>query len=78
MASVDETHRQIAKKIRALARKRHITLTHLPDLAGVGPTQFFDLIAGRRSVTIRWLEKVAGALDVHVSELLAPEKGGRK
>lgn len=39
--------------------------------AGVARSHFYDVLAGRKSPTLTWIEKVATALDVDVVELLA-------
>ena len=38
--------------------------------AGVARSHFYDVLAGRKSPTLTWIEKVATALDVDVVELL--------
>lgn len=58
-------------RIRAIAEKRQIPVTHLPDRAGVGRSHFWEVMAGRASPTLAWLEKVAAALDVDPGELVA-------
>jgi transcriptional regulator with XRE-family HTH domain len=74
---VDETHRRVAARIRALARQRRIPLSHVADRAGVSRTQLFDVLAGRKSPTLAWLVKLAAALDVDVAELLAVSRARR-
>jgi transcriptional regulator with XRE-family HTH domain len=74
----DELHRRLARNLRALARARRVPLSHLADRAGVGRTQLWDLMAGRRSVTLRWLERVARALEVDPADLLAPDQARRR
>jgi len=58
--------------IRWHAKERRIGMTHLPDRAGVGHAHFFEVMAGRASPTVEWLQKVARALGVDVHELLKP------
>lgn len=71
---VDGIHRRIAKNIRLLAERRGIAITHLPDLAGVGRSSFFNVLAGRGSPTVRWLQLVATALDADVADLTAKSR----
>ena len=59
--------------VRARAAARGIALSHLADFAGVSRSHFFDVLAGRKSPTLEWLGRVAGALDADVVALLAPE-----
>lgn len=53
-----------------MARARGIQLTHVPDLAGVSRSHFWDVLAGRKSPTLAWLAKVALALQCEPYELL--------
>lgn len=69
---MDELHQRVADRIREIAERRKLPVTHLPDRAGVGRSHFWDVIAGRSSPTLAWLVRVAAALDVDVAELLAP------
>ena len=68
---MDTIHRRIARNIRAPAKARGITLTHLPDRAGVGRSSFFNVMAGKSSPTVRWLSAIAHALDCDVADLTA-------
>ena len=71
---MDRLHKTLAKSIRNFAEKREIALMHLPDLAGVTRSHFWEIMAGRKSPTLRWLQPVAKALKVEVWELLKPTK----
>ena len=71
-ASVDELHRRVIEHIRELAEQRGIAISHLPDRAGVARSHFWDVLAGRKSPTLSWLERIAVALEVDVVELLLP------
>ncbi len=70
-AAPDELHRRLAHNLRALARARRLPLSHVADRAGVSRAQFWDVAAGRRSPTLRFLARVAAALEVDPAELLA-------
>lgn len=72
---VDELHKRVTSRIRRTARERKIALTHLPDLAGVSRSHFWEVLGGKRSPTLQWLAKVAAALDVEVAELVAARRG---
>jgi transcriptional regulator with XRE-family HTH domain len=71
---VDEPHRRVAAKIRALARSRKIPLSHVADRAGASRTYLFDVLAGRSSPTLAWLVRIAEVLGVDVAELLARKR----
>ncbi len=60
----------LAQNLRRISSKRRIGLNALADLAGVSRSQMYDVLAKRKSATIDWLDKVADALDVEVTELL--------
>lgn len=68
---MDDFHQRVVDRIREVAEKRRIPVTHLPDRAGVGRSHFWEVMAGRASPTLAWLEKVAAALDVDPGELVA-------
>jgi transcriptional regulator with XRE-family HTH domain len=68
---VDDFHQRVVDRIREVAEKRQIPVTHLPDRAGVGRSHFWEVMAGRASPTLAWLEKVAAALDLDPGELVA-------
>jgi SOS-response transcriptional repressor LexA len=58
-------------QVRGAAKARGVQLTHVPDLAGVSRSHFWDVLAGRKSPTVAWLTKVASALRSEPSDLLA-------
>jgi len=58
-------------QVRAAAKARGVQLTHVPDLAGVSRSHFWDVLAGRKSPTVSWLTKVAVALRSEPSDLLS-------
>ncbi|MGC4120499.1 MAG: helix-turn-helix transcriptional regulator [Myxococcales bacterium] len=67
---MDEVHRRLARRIRELAKARKIPVSHLPDLAAVSRSYFWDVLKGKNSPTLLWLERIAGALGVDVEELV--------
>jgi DNA-binding phage protein len=67
---VDEAHAALAERIRELAAKRGVALSTVADLAGVGRGHFFAVLAGEASPTLKWIVKVADALDVYAGDLL--------
>jgi SOS-response transcriptional repressor LexA len=67
----DEVHRRLVAQVRVAAKARGVQLTHVPDLAGVSRSHFWDVLAGRKSPTVSWLSKVAVALRSEPSDLLS-------
>jgi hypothetical protein len=68
---VDALHRRVAGRIRQVAESRRVPLSHLPDRAVVGRSHFWNVMSGRKSPTLRWLAKIALALDVDVEDFVA-------
>jgi len=66
---VDELQRRMVTRIRELAEKRNIPVTHLPDRAGVARSHFWEVLNGNRSPTLKWMGKVAKALGADVNDL---------
>lgn len=67
--------------MRAIAKLRGITITHLPDYAAVSRAHFWEVLAGRTSPTLAWITRIAKALEVkpidlfrHGDEPAAPAK----
>ena len=71
-AVVDELHRRVTRHIRDIAKARRIPLSHLPDRASISRSHFWEVMAGRKSPTLKWLGKVARKLNVDVSDLVEP------
>jgi len=67
-----ELRKLLARNVRIVARRRKLALTALADFAGVSRSQMFAVLAGSTSPTIDWLAKIASALDIEPSQLLAP------
>ena len=75
---MDAVHRRIARNIRARAKVKNILITHLPDRAGVGRSSFFNVMSGESSPTVRWLVKIAQALDCDMADLTVRDDRQRK
>ncbi len=73
-STVDEFHRGIAKRIKALAARKKISQNVLADLAVVGRGQMSAILNAKQSPTARTLKKIADALEVDVRELLPSTK----
>ncbi len=59
------------RRIRSIAAERKVPISHLPDRAAVSRSHFFDVMKGEKSPTLKWLGKVADALDVDAGDLVA-------
>ena len=68
---MDELHQRVVRRVRELAREKKIPLSHLPDRAAVARSHFWDVLAGKKSPTLKWLVRIAEALDVDPGELVA-------
>ncbi|HEY4178614.1 MAG TPA: helix-turn-helix transcriptional regulator [Kofleriaceae bacterium] len=66
---MEDLHRRVIVAIRDLAERQQIEMTHLPDRAGVARSHFWKVVYGTTSPTLRWLGKLAKALDVSTVEL---------
>lgn len=62
--------RALAENIRQVAARRGIALNALADLSGLSRAHFYDVLAGRKSITVDRLAGVADALGVEASALL--------
>lgn len=67
---MDAVHRQMASRIRQLAKKRKLTANRLADFSGLGRGFLSNILTGKKSPSLRTLAKIAAALDVPVRELL--------
>jgi len=65
----DPVHRALRARIRELTRRRRISTNTLADLSGIGRGYLSDVLAGKKSPTVRTLVKLSRALDVSVKEL---------
>lgn len=59
-------------RIREFAKRKKIAVTHLPDRAGVARSHFWKVLNGTTSPTLRWVTKIAKALDVNALDLFQP------
>lgn len=60
----------VAGNVRAIASKRGMALNRLVDFAGVSRSAFYRAMAGRGSMTVDTLAKLAVGLEVGVSRLV--------
>jgi DNA-binding phage protein len=68
---VDATLKRLARNIRARARELDIPLTHVADRAGVGRANFWTVLKGTSSPTLKWIVKVADTLECDAAKLLS-------
>jgi transcriptional regulator with XRE-family HTH domain len=65
---------RIACNIRRLATKRHMTMQRLADFADVSGGHLSEVLRGKRSPTVGFLEKIATTLEVDIVELFRPQE----
>jgi transcriptional regulator with XRE-family HTH domain len=70
---MDDLHKLTVARIRAAARKKKWSANQLADFAGLGRGYLSELLAGKKSPTLRTLGKIAVALEVPVRTLLPEE-----
>jgi transcriptional regulator with XRE-family HTH domain len=68
---MDDIHRRIATRIKALARERRLSANKLVDFSGIARGAMSNILTGKKSPTIRTLAKIAKALDVEIKELVS-------
>jgi len=66
---VDDLQARMVAAVRAISKRRGITITHLPDRAAVSRSHFWEVLGGRTSPTLAWVTRIAKALDVKPIEL---------
>lgn len=70
---MDDLHKLTVARIRAAARKKRWSANQLADFAGLGRGYLSEVLACKKSPTLRTLGKIAGALEVSVRSLLPEE-----
>lgn len=68
----------VARNIRKEAETRGVAINTLADSAGVSRSQMYAVLSSETGMTLDWLDKIADALKVHPSVLLAPSKKKRR
>jgi len=63
-------HELVTENLRRLTQAKAIPLTVVADRAGIGRRELFAMMAGEFDADLDWLNRLADALDVHISELL--------
>ncbi len=66
---MDDLHRQMIARVRALTRKKRWSANQLADFAGLGRGYVSEVLAGKKSPTLRSLGKLAAALETSVRDL---------
>jgi hypothetical protein len=67
----DKLHQRLVKRIREIAKRRGLRVSHLPDLAAVSRSHFWEVLALKTSPTLTWIGSIAAALEVDAADLLA-------
>jgi len=65
-----DIHVAVAKKIKALRKKKGISQDRLAEIAGLDRAHLFRLENGKGNATLRTLQTIANALGVRVKNLL--------
>ncbi|MCA9697564.1 MAG: helix-turn-helix transcriptional regulator [Myxococcales bacterium] len=65
-------HEIVTENLRRLTEAKGIPLTVVADRAGIDRRQLFAMMAGEFDADLDWLNRLAEALDVPLSELFAP------
>jgi transcriptional regulator with XRE-family HTH domain len=68
---MDDVHRRLVTRIKQLARQKRLSANKLADFAVVGRGYLSEVMNGRKSPTVRTLQKLAAALDVEVRDLFS-------
>ncbi len=68
---MDDLHKLTVARIRAAARKKKWSANQLADFAGLGRGYLSEVLAGKKSPTLRTLAKLAAGLEVSVRDLVA-------
>ena len=60
----------IGKKIKQLREEQNLTLEQLADMVGTDRQHIWNIEAGRKNITLDYLDKIAEALKVSQSEFI--------
>ena len=60
----------IGKKIKQLREDQNLTLEQLADMVGTDRQHIWNIEAGRKNITLDYLDKIAEALKVSQSEFI--------
>lgn len=70
-SSFPYTSRQIiGKKIKQLREERNLTLEQLADMVGTDRQHIWNIEAGRKNITLDYLDKIAEALKVSQDQFI--------
>ncbi len=69
-----DIHLVVNRNILKLAGRKKWSINLLADFAGISRGYLSTLLRGKKSPTLRTLEKIANALEVEVGELFGGEK----
>ena len=68
----------LAENRRYYADRKKVAVSVLADRAGVSQRQMYGVLAGERSATVNWLEKVANELGIDVYRLLVDREAKQR
>jgi len=64
-----DIHTTVINQIRHLAKKKGYSINLLADFAGISRGYLSTILRGKKSPTLRTIEKIAMALDVEFADL---------
>lgn len=70
----EQLRARIAMRIREIATRRHLPISHLADQSGVSRAHLWAVLGGRRAPTSDVLSKLAHVLGVDPHELMRPSR----
>ena len=65
-----------ARGIRRILRQKKLTQRKAAALAGFTPTQFNDMLQGRKHIMADYLPRIAGAMGVEPGEIFREDTAG--
>lgn len=75
MRDADAARVRFGRRVRELRRARGLTQERLGHQSGLHPTYIAGIELGNRNPSLVTIEKIAGALEIHISELFPRSDG---
>lgn len=70
---VGKLERILIGQIRATVEAQDLAMSHLADRAGISRSSMWEVMSGRASPTLAWIQRVAEVLEVDPAKLLVGE-----
>ncbi len=71
----DRVHRQLILSVRGQMKRKRWSLNKLADFSGLGRGYLSDVLAAKKSPTVRTLVKLAEALEIEFGDLFQQHSG---